>query len=248
MSTFIPSARIASAAAPANLITSPCVCFATVGMAFPTRGSLSVVLATSETSKSWPSPWMRMSNFSLYLPKCRHCISSASSSGVSTSAENSTLLDSQCDTARSVRERKTLPLDQLTARGSTACSFATVVPLPVPESPCSTSTQPLDGASPRAAMISAATTSADLPATSILHTGSTGGSASTTPFSTACLIPAASLSPSSASRARIASISFCAKSQNVGSLTNVAMMVLDVKSSPRSSNGFVRGMRAGCLK
>lgn len=42
--------------------------------------------------------------------------------------------------ARRVSERNTLPLDQVTAFGSFFFSTSTVVPLPVPESPTSTST------------------------------------------------------------------------------------------------------------
>mmetsp|Transcript_4893 Transcript_4893/g.10797 ORF Transcript_4893/g.10797 Transcript_4893/m.10797 type:complete len:224 (-) Transcript_4893:39-710(-) len=219
-------------------------------MALLTRGSLSVVLATSETSRSCPMPLMRMSNLSLNFPNSRHFMSSARSSGVSASELNSIALAAQYETASSVSERKTLPLDQLTARGSVACSFATVVPLPVPERPCSTSTQPLLGASPILAIISAETTSADFPATSILHTGSTGGSASTTPLATAFFMPAASLSPSSASRARIASVSFCENAPNVTSAMNVAMMAFEVVSSPCSRSALLSGMgwRAGCEK
>mmetsp|Transcript_35287 Transcript_35287/g.77627 ORF Transcript_35287/g.77627 Transcript_35287/m.77627 type:complete len:248 (-) Transcript_35287:286-1029(-) len=246
MSTFIPSARIVSAAPPANLITSPCVSLATVGMFLPTRGSLRVVLATSETSSSWPLPEMRMSNLPLNLPKCKHLTSSARSSGVRASGPKGVPFASQWLTASSVSERKTLPFDQLTARGNTDSSLLTVVPLPVPLRPCSTSTQPSLTASPSFSTISAATMSADLPATSILQTGSTGGSASTTPFAIASRMPAASFSPSSASRAMMPSISFCEKLANSGSDSNAAMMAFEVESSPFSNSDLLSGSNLGC--
>ena len=74
-----------------------------------------------------------------------------------------------------------LPFDHVDAFGSIRFSLSTVVPLPVPLKPCRTRTQPLAGASPNAATISSATSSALLPRTSIFVSGSTGGFAATAP-------------------------------------------------------------------
>ena len=159
---------------------------------------------------------------------------------MNTFGANSTPCAPQYDTATSVSERKTFPLLQQTARASFCSSLATVVPLPVPLSPWRTRTQPFLGASPSAATISLATVSADFPATSILVTGSTGGFAGSTPRCTAMAMPAASFSPSSASRARICSISLFASVANAASSANSLMIAFDVLSSPRSSSALLR--------
>mmetsp|Transcript_1017 Transcript_1017/g.2167 ORF Transcript_1017/g.2167 Transcript_1017/m.2167 type:complete len:207 (+) Transcript_1017:584-1204(+) len=203
-------------------------------MFLPTLGPLSTVLATCETSRSNPYPLMAMSNLPSNLAKCRQLISSASSCGVSASRRRGTPICSHAVTASSVSERKTLPLDQHVARGSICSSLLTVVPLPVPERPCSTSTQPLPGLSPRHRTISAATCSAVLPSTSILVSGSTAGLAGMTPFSIAIRMPAASFSSSSASRRMIPSISACENWRNVASPSKTEMISLEVVSSPFS--------------
>jgi hypothetical protein len=58
--------------------------------------------------------------------------------------------------ARAHTRLKTFPFDQHVTFGSFSLSFATVVPLPVPESPQSTTTSPC-ASSPHCAMISSAT-------------------------------------------------------------------------------------------
>mmetsp|Transcript_51151 Transcript_51151/g.95885 ORF Transcript_51151/g.95885 Transcript_51151/m.95885 type:complete len:282 (+) Transcript_51151:418-1263(+) len=236
----MPSERIASAAPAANFITSPCVTFATVGMFLPTRGSFKTVLATFDTNMSFPKPFMWMSNLSSNLPNSKQLMNSCSSSGVSTSALNGRPFCSQWDTAKRVNDRKTLPLDQHTARGRAASNFATVVPLPVPLNPCSTSTQPLLGASPKRSIIFAATASADMPMTSILQIGSTLGSAGITPFATAICIPAANLSSSSWSRCKMPSVSFFEKSWKTASDLKAAMTAFEVESSAACSRDLLR--------
>ena len=67
-----------------------------------------------------------------------------------------------------------LPFDHVAARGGSLASRV-IVPLPCGK-PCSTSTQPCEGASPSEAMISRATSSAALPSTSTRVSGSSGGS------------------------------------------------------------------------
>mmetsp|Transcript_11055 Transcript_11055/g.37629 ORF Transcript_11055/g.37629 Transcript_11055/m.37629 type:complete len:244 (-) Transcript_11055:438-1169(-) len=219
MSTTVPPSPILAAAADAKVITSPCVCSATSGMCLPMSAPLRVVLAMSDTLASMPSPDTRISHLPPCLSKESICMKLWSSSAVSTRATS--YLPSSCGVmpralqrsmARSVRHRNTLPLDQVTALGSAALTRSTVVPLPVPLRPWSTTTQPLCAASPRLSMRILATWSADLPRTSILLTGSNGGLASQTPLSTAILMPAASFSSSSASRLTIAAVSLRAKS------------------------------------
>mmetsp|Transcript_23174 Transcript_23174/g.66462 ORF Transcript_23174/g.66462 Transcript_23174/m.66462 type:complete len:258 (-) Transcript_23174:72-845(-) len=245
MSTLCPALRICSAAPAANLITSPWLIFAIVGMFLPTRGSLRVVFAISLTNRSRPMPLIRMSNLPPNLPKLRHLTSLASTAGVIASAENGTPSFSQWVTASSVSDRKTLPLDQHTHFGSSISSLETVVPLPVPERPCKTRTQPVLASAPSFATISPATWSADLPATLTLHTGSTGGFGSRTPRATASRIPAASFSASSSSRAMMPSISFLAKAAKVLSQAKAAMMAFEVESSPRFSSARESGTSGG---
>mmetsp|Transcript_24317 Transcript_24317/g.82053 ORF Transcript_24317/g.82053 Transcript_24317/m.82053 type:complete len:268 (-) Transcript_24317:92-895(-) len=255
MSTLCPALRICSAAPAANLITSPWLIFAIVGMFLPTRGSLRVVFAISLTNRSSPMPLIRMSNLAPVrsapsnlppnLPKLRHLTSLASTAGVIASAENGTPSFSQWVTASSVSDRKTLPLDQHTHFGSSISSLETVVPLPVPERPCKTRTQPVLASAPSFATISPATWSADLPATLTLHTGSTGGFGSRTPRATASRIPAASFSASSSSRAMMPSISFLAKAAKVLSQAKAAMMAFEVESSPRFSSARESGTTGG---
>mmetsp|Transcript_37924 Transcript_37924/g.104678 ORF Transcript_37924/g.104678 Transcript_37924/m.104678 type:complete len:240 (+) Transcript_37924:513-1232(+) len=237
----MPSARMTSAAAAANRITSPCVIFATVGTTLPTRASLSVVSATSETRTSCPSPTSLMSYAKPNLPKRRHFISCESTAGVSASSLKGMPWSSQYESASRESARKTLPFDQLTAFGREPRSFSTVVPLPVPERPCSTSTQPRVGASPSAPTISAATASALLPSTSSLRTFSTGGFAARTPLATAIAMPAVSLSASSASRARMSSISRLANAAKTASVSNAAMIASDDVSSLCSSSASESG-------
>mmetsp|Transcript_71309 Transcript_71309/g.183823 ORF Transcript_71309/g.183823 Transcript_71309/m.183823 type:complete len:295 (+) Transcript_71309:886-1770(+) len=236
----MPSFLICSAAAAANMITSPCVTSATVGMFLPTRGSFSSVFDTFDTRTSWPQPLMRMSNLPSNLPNSRQGTSCLNSSGVRASGPKGMPCCSQCVTASKVSERKTLPFDQFTALGSTACSLATVVPLPVPLRPCSTSTQPSECAAPSFVMMEPATWSADLPRTSMVQVGSTGGSFGITPFSTALAMPAASFSSSSASRCWMPFVSASESELNRGSSSKASMMALDVLSSPRWSSSLLR--------
>ena len=84
--------------------------------------------------------------------------------------------------ARSVSDLKMFPLLQVCALGSSSFSFATVVPFPVPDRPCSVITQPAVAASPSAAMISAAMASGVLPVTVILVIASTVISLGMMPF------------------------------------------------------------------
>mmetsp|Transcript_15276 Transcript_15276/g.30665 ORF Transcript_15276/g.30665 Transcript_15276/m.30665 type:complete len:201 (+) Transcript_15276:566-1168(+) len=183
------------------------------------------------------------SNFANWM----HSIRLASSWGVRASGPKGMSFCSQCVTASRVSARKTLPFDQQTARGRAFCSLATVVPLPVPERPCSTSTQPWEGA-PSALIISAATASALFPRTSITLVGSTGGSASSTPLSIALVMPAASFWSSSASRSRIAVISAFEKVSNVSSPMKVAMIAFEEVSSPaRSTLRLVASSARSCL-
>ncbi len=150
---------------------------------------------------------------------------------MSTLAEKATLRCSQYVTASSVSARNTLPFDHDAARGSLACSLATVVPLPVPDSPCSTSTQPREAALPSALMIASDTSSAVLPSTSICFVGSTAGFAGSTPFSTAIAIPAASFAPSSASRPRMSCISVFESRRNAADSLKCSITAVDVASS-----------------
>mmetsp|Transcript_108672 Transcript_108672/g.232163 ORF Transcript_108672/g.232163 Transcript_108672/m.232163 type:complete len:254 (+) Transcript_108672:997-1758(+) len=186
-----------------------------------------------------------MSNLPSNLPKVRHPMSCRRRPGVKESVQKGVTICSQCVTASKVNARKTFPFDQQTALGNNACNLATVVPLPVPLNPCNTNTQPECGALPSFSMIKAATWSADLPKTSIVHSSSTGGFASITPLATACAIPAASFSSSSASRCRMPSVSFCERPLNVGSASKAAMIVLEVTSSPASSNALLNATDLG---
>jgi len=124
-----------------------------------------------------------------------------------------------------------LPFDQVTALGSAAFTRSTVVPLPVPLRPWSTTTQPEAAQSPSASTMIPATSTALLPSTSIFFTSSTGGFAASTPLSTARRIPAFSLSSSSASRSMIACISRVAKSTKGWWRENVPMIAFVVVSS-----------------
>lgn len=68
-----------------------------------------------------------MKNYLIIFMKAFKFASVSAASGL-----NSGMLKSSHQvTARSVRERKMLPFDQVTAVGSASFSFATVVPLPV---------------------------------------------------------------------------------------------------------------------
>mmetsp|Transcript_16560 Transcript_16560/g.28217 ORF Transcript_16560/g.28217 Transcript_16560/m.28217 type:complete len:279 (-) Transcript_16560:2-838(-) len=182
-----------------------------------------------------------MSNLPLILAKRRQPTSLARSAGVSASFPNGVPASSHALTASSVSARKTLPFDQATARGNSFWSLATVVPLPVPESPCRTRMQPRDGASPSAARISAATVSALLPVTSMRLTGSTATRAGTTCFATAISMPAASFSSSSLSRARMSRISRLANFLKTGSDSKAAMTPSDAESSPFSRSARLSG-------
>mmetsp|Transcript_23717 Transcript_23717/g.60068 ORF Transcript_23717/g.60068 Transcript_23717/m.60068 type:complete len:215 (+) Transcript_23717:676-1320(+) len=195
---------------------------------------------------STPPP-MWMSQLSLYLPNSREPTHSASTVGVSTvdmsylpSAFVSRPSSAQRLVASSVSARNTFPLDQVTALGSIDLTRSTVVPLPVPLRPCSTKTQPEAALSPSTSTMSSATSLALFPSTSITVTGSTDGSAASTPFVIASLIPAVSFSSSSASRETMPSISVCEKARNGSYASNVAIIALVVVSSWLSSVSRVK--------
>mmetsp|Transcript_106250 Transcript_106250/g.310625 ORF Transcript_106250/g.310625 Transcript_106250/m.310625 type:complete len:271 (+) Transcript_106250:242-1054(+) len=257
-STTVPAAPIFCTASPANFTTSPWVFSATVGMFLPTFASLSSVLATSETFTSRPRPQTLMSNLSSNFPNSSMAAHSARFSGVRQQGSKPSLPSfSQCVAAKSVRERKQLPLDHVDAFGTLALILSTVVPLPVPLRPTRTTTQPSPWGS--LAMISSATWSAVLPSTSMSSYFGGSMSLGSTPLSMACCTPAASFSPSSSSRLMMPSISFFENSLKLGSSFRHSMMAVDVlsswafrmsrvmaaMSSKRGSSGNCKGVKQG---
>mmetsp|Transcript_3767 Transcript_3767/g.14763 ORF Transcript_3767/g.14763 Transcript_3767/m.14763 type:complete len:246 (+) Transcript_3767:279-1016(+) len=199
-------------------------------MFLPTLRCFSVVFCTSDTSRSSPSPRMRMSYRPLNSPNDSMPIHVCKFSAVSTSGVSATPCCSQCVTASRVRDRKMLPFDHVLAPGSDAFSLDTVVPLPVPLKPTRVTTKPLPSCG-SCAQISAATWSADLPSTSTTWYAGGVGMAGKTPRSTAFWIPTASFWASSASRVRIDSPSRLAMSRKVGFSPSSLMIRFEVLSS-----------------
>jgi len=177
---------------------SPWVTSATVGIHLDILDSFSTVFSTSDTKYLRPSPSIFTSNAELSPNLLNSSIpkNSLNLSGFRASSNGLPSASLQV-TASSVIDRKMLPLLHVCALGSFSFNFATVVPLPVPDRPCKTTTQPFEGASPSFAIISLATTSASFPDTWTFVMGSTTTSSGSTPLSTASLMPLPSLSPSS---------------------------------------------------
>mmetsp|Transcript_60421 Transcript_60421/g.174330 ORF Transcript_60421/g.174330 Transcript_60421/m.174330 type:complete len:306 (-) Transcript_60421:2-919(-) len=236
--TTTPALPICLHASPANLTTSPCVSFATVGMFAATFGCLSSVFAISETRASMPRPLMRMSHWPSNWPNSNIPVHCAKLSAVRQSGVNSLPLCSQYVAASNVSERKQLPFDQVVAPESLDFILSTVVPLPVPLRPTKITTQPPSFGN--WSMISCATSSALLPMTSTdLYCGG-ARSPGRTPFLMASSTPSCSFSPSSSSRFTMRFNSRSDNSLNVASSFKNSMIAPEVLSSCAFSTSAVR--------
>mmetsp|Transcript_12674 Transcript_12674/g.37700 ORF Transcript_12674/g.37700 Transcript_12674/m.37700 type:complete len:256 (+) Transcript_12674:254-1021(+) len=227
-----PSLPIVVAADAANFTTSPCVCSATVGMFLDTLGPLRSVFLIFETKASMPRPEILMSQAPSNLPNSSMAMNSASLSGVSAfSASNpGRPCCSHHVAARSVSDRKTLPLLQpvVLPLGSSSSSRDTVVPLPVPERPQRTTTPPSLTAAPMCAMIALQTSSGVLPRTSMTWYSGGGSSFGSTPLAMDASTPRCSFSASSSSRLTMESPSNLLSLAKPASPSSLEMMAADV--------------------
>mmetsp|Transcript_15125 Transcript_15125/g.27461 ORF Transcript_15125/g.27461 Transcript_15125/m.27461 type:complete len:215 (+) Transcript_15125:604-1248(+) len=210
-------------ASEAKRTTSPWVTSATVGMFLDTLGTFNSVFWTSEMRRSRPRPLILVSNFPLNFPNSSMAIKEAKFSFVNALTGSNPSQSSCCShhvTARSVTLRKMLPLDQhttcfLSSFSTFSWSVATVVPLPVPESPHKT-TRGRPSLFLTVPKISSATSPGLFPKTSILMYSSGTKSGSSTPLSLAISIPFCSFDASSSSRWRIPSPSHLDRARNSG--------------------------------
>mmetsp|Transcript_8234 Transcript_8234/g.12420 ORF Transcript_8234/g.12420 Transcript_8234/m.12420 type:complete len:205 (+) Transcript_8234:497-1111(+) len=204
----MPSAPIFEMASEAKRTTSPWVTSATVGMFLDTFGDFSWVFWTSEMRRFRPSPVILVSNFPLNLPNSSMPMNEAKFSFVNAFTGSNPSQSSCCShhvTASKVTLRKILPLDQhttcfLSSFSNFSLSLATVVPLPVPESPQSTTTPPPSPPFLTVPRISSATSSGLFPKTSTSMYSSGTNSGSNTPLSFAISIPFCNFDASSSSR------------------------------------------------
>mmetsp|Transcript_36935 Transcript_36935/g.59213 ORF Transcript_36935/g.59213 Transcript_36935/m.59213 type:complete len:226 (-) Transcript_36935:892-1569(-) len=198
-STVRPASAIFANASLTNIITSPWVTAATLGILVATSFDFNRVLLTLETLSFTPRPSISTSKASSSnLSNLSILVNSARFSGFKASS-SSTFFSSANLVASSVMERKISPLDQVVDFGNFSLSLATVVPFPVPESPSSVMMHPFEGASPSFSMISAVTSSGLFPRTLIATGEGSALSLGRTPLSIASLIPTASLALSSSS-------------------------------------------------